>query len=208
MSAEVFFRMLDCLLVRPIAPWDVWHHRPRIHPIFFVHRVAGLEPGLYALPRHPEAEAALRDSLNHDFLWQRPDTAPDHLPLAKLAAADCRGLAKTISCHQAIAGDGCFALGMLSEFAPIVSADPWRYRQLHWEAGLLGHALYLEAEAAGLRGTGIGCYFDDVLHDLLGLKTDRFQSLYHFTVGRPLIDDRILTLPAYPDRQGFEEKRR
>ena len=77
---------------------------------------------------------------------------------------------------------------------------PWRYRQLHWEAGLLGHVLYLEAEAAGLRATGIGCFFDDAFHELLGLRDRTFQSLYHFTVGRPLVDERIITLPPYSHR--------
>ncbi|MGR9053408.1 MAG: nitroreductase, partial [Gammaproteobacteria bacterium] len=58
-------------------------------------------------------------------------------------------------------------------------------------------ALYLEAEAAGVRGTGIGCYFDDGVHEVLGLQDDAFQSLYHFTVGEPLEDTRLQTLPAY-----------
>jgi hypothetical protein len=57
--------------------------------------------------------------------------------------------------------------------------------------------LYLEAEAAGVRGTGIGCFFDDGMHGLLGLKDARYQSLYHFTVGGPLEDTRLTTLPAY-----------
>ena len=201
MKAETFYRLLDCLLARPIAPWDVWNFAPRVHPIFFIHRVAGLEPGLYALPRHPAAVESLRRNLSPDFGWRRVDDAPAHLPLVMLLPADCRAVARTVSCHQAIASDACFALSMVSEFAPIVGADAWRYRQLHWEAGLLGHVLYLEAEAAGLRATGIGCYFDDDLHGVLGIKTAEFQSLYHFTVGRPLADDRILTLPAYPDRQ-------
>ena len=60
--------------------------------------------------------------------------------------------------------------------------------------------LYLEAEAAGLRGTGIGCYFDDAVHGLLGIADMQFQALYHFTVGRPRDDARITTLPAYPGR--------
>lgn len=59
----------------------------------------------------------------------------------------------------------------------------------------------LERYAAGLRGTGIGCYFDDALHDALGINTMEFQALYNFTVGRPLTDTRITTLPPYPDRQ-------
>jgi hypothetical protein len=57
--------------------------------------------------------------------------------------------------------------------------------------------LYLEAEAAGVRGTGIGCYFDDAFHDRLGLRGVEFQDLYHFTVGGPVDDPRLVTLPPY-----------
>src|SRR5690606_1146521 len=59
--AEVFFGMLDALLPRPqVPPWDALPWPPRVHPVFFVHRVEGLEAGLYALPRHGQAESALR----------------------------------------------------------------------------------------------------------------------------------------------------
>jgi nitroreductase len=167
----------------------------------FVHRVDGLEPGLYVLIRRPEAEPSLRGCLKGEFLWRRPQGVPAHLPLFQLAAADCRAFARAVSCHQAIASDGCFSLGMLSEFEPVVRSDAWRYRQLHWEAGLLGQVLYLEAEAVGLRGTGIGCFFDDCMHEELGLGDGAFQSLYHFTVGRPLTSDRITTLPAYSRKE-------
>ena len=87
---------------------------------------------------------------------------------------------------------------MLAEFEEPLSNAPWRYRQLFWEAGMIGQVLYLEAEAAGIRGTGIGCYFDDVCHELLGLEGNTFQSLYHFTVGTPLVDERIASYPPYP----------
>jgi SagB-type dehydrogenase family enzyme len=198
MSADAFYRMLDGLLDRPSAPWDICNFSPRLHPIFFIHRVEGLDPGVYALPRHPEAAHALRRQLRGDFEWQTPENTPAHLPFVRLLRTDCRIIARTINCHQGIASDSCFSLSMLSEFASVVSANPWSYRQLHWEAGLLGHALYLQAETAGLRGTGIGCFFDDSLHEVLGLTTTEFQALYHFTVGRPLTDDRISTSPAYP----------
>ncbi len=200
MDRDTFYMLMDALLVRPVAPWDVWAFAPRLHPILFVHRVAGLAPGLYALPRDPAALAPLKAALRDDFTWTRPEGCPEHLPLRRLVETDCRGVARTVMCHQAIASDGCFALGMLADFEDAVRADAWRYRQLHWEAGLMGQVLYLEAEAAGFRGTGIGCFFDDDLHRLLGLEGDRFQSLYHFTVGRPLADARILTRPAYPGR--------
>ena len=45
----------------------------------------------------------------------------------------------------------------------------------------------------------MGCYFDDVVHQLLGLdlSDDAWQSLYHFTVGGAVDDDRLTILPAY-----------
>ncbi|MGY3454427.1 nitroreductase [Bradyrhizobium sp. USDA 4353] len=202
MEADAFYRLLDALLPRAAPPWDAWPYPARLHPLLFVHRVNGLTPGLYALPRSSDSE--LRRALRPDFDWRRVASAPDHLPLFHLLPTDSRGVIRTASCHQAIAGDSCFAVAMLAEFAPLVGDNPWRYRQLHWEAGLIGHVLYLEAEAAGLRGTGIGCYFDDSVHEMLGVVGDQLQILYHFTVGRPLTDDRITPLPAYPGRTRHE----
>jgi hypothetical protein len=66
---------------------------------------------------------------------------------------------------------------------------------------MLGQVLYLEAEAAGLQGTGIGCYFDDVLHRALELDTERFQDLYHFTVGRAMIDTRLGSEAGYAKQE-------
>lgn len=36
------------------------------------------------------------------------------------------------------------------------------------------------------------------VHEVLGLTGSKFQSLYHFTVGDPVVDRRIMSLPAYP----------
>jgi hypothetical protein len=71
------------------------------------------------------------------------------------------------------------------------------YRNLFWEAGMVGQVLYLEAEEAGIRSTGIGCYFDDSVHEVFGITSREWQSLYHFTVGGPVEDTRLTTLPAY-----------
>jgi SagB-type dehydrogenase family enzyme len=204
MDSATFYHLLDRLLVRLDAPWDVWTYRPRLHPVLFVHRVEGLAPGLYALPRHEAAQSRLRAQFKHDFTWQKPHGAPAHLPLFRLAAIDSRAAARMLNCHQAIGRDACFALAMVAEFGPIVGEDPWRYRQLHWEAGLIGHVLYLEAEAVGLRGTGIGCFFDDALHECLGLTGEAFQTLYHFALGQPVVDARIVSGDGYPGRRRDE----
>jgi SagB-type dehydrogenase family enzyme len=168
-------------------PW-----RPRIDLALFVHRVEGLEPGLYALPRDAARGDALRSALNPDFLWEPAPEAPDSLPLALLERRDVRREARLVSCDQAIASDGAFALAMLADFrGSLESLGPWFYRRLHWEAGLLGQVLYLEAEASGIRGTGIGCFLDDATHSLLGLEGDAFADLYHFTMGGPVDDPRL-----------------
>ena len=99
--------------------------------------------------------------------------------------------------QAAFAGDSAFALAMLASFDDIGPEQPWRYRQRFWEAGMLGQVLYLEAEAAGIQGTGIGCYFDDEVHRALGLDTTSFQDIYHFTVGKAVIDARLGNEPAY-----------
>ena len=62
---------------------------------------------------------------------------------------------------------------------------------------MIGQVLYLEAEAQGVRSTGIGCFFDDPVHQIMGLQDNTFQSLYHFTVGGPVEDGRLQTWPPY-----------
>ena len=116
--------------------------------------------------------------------------------LLQLRVGDGRQLAAAIACGQAIAGEGCFALAMLGDMQAVEGA-PWRYRRLFWETGAIGQILYLEAEALGLAATGIGCFFDDRMHALLGLQSGEFQSLYHFTVGGRVDDPRLRTLDPY-----------
>lgn len=197
-AAPALFRMLDALLPRPSQPpWSLLDGAPQVHPMLFVHRVDGLEPGIYALARDAAALPALRAALRADWLWAEVPDCPPHLPLRRLAATDVRRFAAAVSCHQDIAGDSAFSLGMLARFDDVADARPWLYRQRFWEAGMVGQALYLEAEAAGVQGTGIGCYFDDAVHEALGLAGTGFQDLYHFTVGGALVDARLGSEPPY-----------
>ena len=134
--------------------------------------------------------------------WSRPPACPENLPLYRLFQANCRNEAQAVSCQQAIAADGAFGLAMIAEFEPrLESWGAWFYKRLHWEAGAIGQVLYLEAEAAGVSSTGIGCFFDDALHQVVGLVSRRYQDLYHFTVGGPVLDTRLRTTPAYAHRK-------
>lgn len=198
MPRETWISMLDALLPRPgTPPFDAWRRTPRVSLLLFVHRIEGVAPGLYVLVRAPAHRERLHLSLRSKWPWVPLDGAPAHLGLYRLVEGDARNAARALSCHQDIASDSCFAVAMLADFDAALEHGPWCYRELFWECGLLGQVLYLEAEAAGLRGTGIGCFFDDAVHDLLGIQDRRWQSLYHFTVGGPIEDPRLRTEPPY-----------
>jgi hypothetical protein len=124
---------------------------------------------------------------------------PAHLKLQLLTPAptgDLNRISRSLHCHQDIAANACFALGMLAEYKDVITENSSAYRDIHREAGLIGQVLYLQAELIGLRGTGIGCFFDDPIHELLGLTDETFQTIYHFTVGLALEDTRIENIPT------------
>ena len=209
LDKAAFYRLLDATLARPQAPFSGQEAAPAIHLLLFVLRVDGLPPGLYLLPRTPDAGAAAEALGAADqrfagrYLVADIDEAcPGYLGLTLLGALglqEVQRLARALSCHQDIAATSAFSLGMLADFATVT--DDYAYRALLREAGLIGQALYLEAEAAGVRGTGIGCFFDDPVHQAFGLADPRWQSVYHFTVGTPIVDARLETSPPYPDKQ-------
>ncbi|MBR0566542.1 SagB family peptide dehydrogenase [Azoarcus sp. L1K30] len=180
---------------------------PDLMAAVFVHRVDALTPGLYLL-------SAGEGESRHDAGRKQ------HASIEHVAAIECRTgeiarlwrlrefeqvelyrLARSLHCHQDIAANACLALGLISAFNAPLAADPAAYRDLFRAAGQTGHALYLAAEAMGLRGTGIGCFFDDPVHTVLGLTDTRYQSLYHFTIGMPIDDARIEIGSPYPARR-------
>ncbi|KAL5550905.1 hypothetical protein UlMin_001081 [Ulmus minor] len=179
-------------------PFRALSWEAEVHAALFVHRVAGLPQGLYFLVRNEDHFDELKKTMRPGFMWKKPQGCPDELPLYELERGDCRLLAERLSCHQEIASHGCFSLGMIAHFEPVLREKVWMYPRLFWETGVLGQVLYLEPHAIGISATGIGCYFDDHVHEMLGLKGSTFQSLYHFTVGGPVLDKRIMSLPAYP----------
>src|SRR5208283_4936283 len=200
LAREAFCALLTATL--PGAePWLAPFSRPpRLDLLLFVHRVEGLEPGLYFLERNEETAARLRDAGSLALLWTPVDLGA--LRLFRLRHGSVEREASMNACRQAIAGKGCFAVAMIADFDRTLQEDGgFGYRRLHWEAGAIGQALYLGASAIGLAGTGIGCFFDDEIHAMLGLPPgeDVFQDVYHFTVGGPMEDQRMLTLPAYPE---------
>lgn len=169
-----------------------------VHIVIAVHRVDDVQPGLYIMPSSLAGEKILREQLQRWGEWQATAMQIEQYPLYQLKVANVQRALATLCCQQRIAGDGAVVLGFLAEFdAPLQQRGPAAYRELFWQAGALAHAVYLRATAQGIAATGIGCFFDDAWHELLGIENTTLQFLYHLAVGVPLRDERLVQLSGY-----------
>jgi len=75
-----FLRLLSSLLPYTNTPvWRSWYMPARIQPVFFVHRVEGLTPGLYIQVRDPRRTNYNHSSNNWVFItWSVPTPRPRH----------------------------------------------------------------------------------------------------------------------------------
>ncbi len=133
----------------------------------YAHRVDGLQPGVYRL-------------------W------PDCAELEQIRSGDQRVPAAGLSLGQDLAGNACVAFSMIGDLDRAARAHGDRgYRYVHFEAGAIGHRLYLAAEAFGLAATGIGAFYDEEVHRYLNLTSKQGQVVYHFAIGYPVPDPRL-----------------
>ncbi|MGA2214024.1 MAG: SagB/ThcOx family dehydrogenase [Bryobacteraceae bacterium] len=134
----------------------------------YAHRVEGLARGVYRY-------------------W------PARAELELIKTGDQRVAAAGLSLGQDLAGNACVAFSMIGDFDRAVRAHGDRgYRYVHFEAGAIGQRLYLAAEALGLGATGIGAFFDDEVHRYLNLTPEQGQVVYHFAIGYPVPDPRVV----------------
>ena len=202
MPVDRFISQLQKTLPEQSIPFSVLPQQAQVHLVLFVHNVQGLASGLYIWVRNQRHLSKLKSSMHANFEWSQ---SVNSQPLYLLKKGDYRKIAKALSCDQDIAAESAYSLGMLARFEDNLAHSASQYPVLFWETGLIGQVLYLAAECDDLRATGIGCFFDDLVHELLGLKDLQWQSLYHFTVGKQIDDARISTKPAYFHLQTLAE---
>ena len=158
-----------------------------------------MEPGIYCLSGTNSAETDLRKSFSKWDEWKDQNLElPDEAKLFQLTVANVQRANATLCCQQKIGSDCAVSIGFIVEFDKgLKRMGPQAYRYMHWQAGMLAHQLYLEATHEGIAATGIGCFFDDPWHELLGLLDTRWQFLYHIALGVPDVDNRITSLSGY-----------
>ncbi len=143
-----------------------------VHVILYVHRVDGIATGVYYFDRNL-------------------------LTLTPLSETNVRSHAKYVSCLQDIAADGVFAVSLIADMQSACEIYGERaYRYIHQEAGYIGQLFYLTANALEIDATGIGCFLDDEINRSL---PPGMETVYNFTFGRGVIDNRLSNLPAYAD---------
>ena len=119
----------------------------------YIHRVLGIEPGLYR--------------------WNRKTRSLD-----QLLRENVERLAAYLSLEQALAGNACFAMSMVADLARAAQVYGNRgYRYVHYEAGAIGQRFYLGAEALNWNATGIGAFYDDEVHRYLGFLNEGSNTL-------------------------------
>jgi SagB-type dehydrogenase family enzyme len=158
---------LSALLAGAVEPLSADFATARFIQLYlYSHRVDGLRPGIYRL-------------------WERS------MELELVRSGDQRIQAAGLSLGQDLAGNGCVAFSMIADIERAVRAHGDRgYRYVHFEAGAMGHRLYVGAEALGLAATGIGAFYDATVNDYLNLAPQQGQVVYHFAVGYPVRDTR------------------
>ncbi len=180
LPGNVFCFLMHLLCSPYKADYLTLEGTPLIIPYLYIHRVEGLEKGVYRL-----------------------DVTQKKLLL--LSRGDMQRVAKELSLNQDIAGDSAFTVSFISNFDYAVQRYGNRgYRYIHYEAGFMGQSLYLGATATGFDATGIGAFIDDEVHAFLKTPPEQ-QVVYHFTVGKRVDDPRISTLPAYNQVHDREE---
>lgn len=143
--------------------------KPYVNLYAYVHRVDGLDRGLYF---------HVRESNRLELVKQ----------------GDQRSIAARLSLGQDLAGNSCVTFSMIADLQRAIADFGDRgYRYVHFEAGAIGQRLYVAAEAFGLQSTGIGAFYDDLVHEYLGLTSDQKQVVYHFACGYAVEDHRLQT---------------
>jgi SagB-type dehydrogenase family enzyme len=165
---SISFAQLSAMLSVASRPFASDFAAARLIQLYlYAHRVDGLQPGVYRV-------------------W------PDRSELEQIRSGDQRVAAAGLSLGQDLAGNACVALSMIGDLYRAVRAYGDRgYRYVHFEAGAIGHRLYVAAEAFGLAATGIGAFYDEEVHRYLNLTPKQGQVVYHFAIGYAVPDSRL-----------------
>ncbi|HEY8748781.1 MAG TPA: SagB family peptide dehydrogenase [Tepidisphaeraceae bacterium] len=134
-------------------------HVALIRPIWLVHDISGLTPGVWYY--HPPADQ-----------W------------TMLIGGDFRKQSAFICLEQARCGNAAAVCLMAANLHTLMhGAGPDLYRLAHLEAGIIGQRLTLAAGGGGIGTCGIGSFYDDEIRKFLGLEHTGWEIMYATALG-------------------------
>jgi len=193
MTKELFFEIISGVSYG----FEGMDGESHVSLLIFIHGVEDIEAGIYIVIRNAKHLEDIRTDCDDGFEWQ-PIANSKKILLYRLKCGDFKYFAKASSCNQDIASDGTFSISMLCEFESLLKdKGAWYYKYLYYECGQIGQQLYLDSTANNYSATGIGCFLDDIIHQMMGFKSKKFQVLYNFTIGNAILDNRLQTISPY-----------
>jgi SagB-type dehydrogenase family enzyme len=168
---------------------ESWGHKLRsapsagaLYPIeayLLIHRVEGLEPGLYhyAVLEHALRVEGLEPGLYHYAVLEHA--------LELLHAGDLRGEIVKHGLMQEFLGQA----NLVIVFTAIFQRLRWKYQERSYryaliEAGHLGQNLYLAGTSMGLGACAVGAFLDEDLNALLGVDGQEEAAIYMLAAGK------------------------
>ena len=196
-TVPTFVDMLSRVLPGASAPWNSAVVDAARAPRHLRPSRRGRAAGAVPAAARPAVFDRLRAACRPDFLWEAADERsaavvpgtrrrPRRLPPASAATRTSRPTVSSASGCSPTSTRACRRSARRS----IVTCSGRRA----WS----DRCSISKPKPPARARTGIGCFFDDPVHDVLGLRGHAFQSLYHFTVGMPVDDARLTTEPGYP----------
>jgi SagB-type dehydrogenase family enzyme len=156
------FAMLNQLAFRggtyhPIRPEGP--HLGLIRPLWFVHGVQNITPGVYYYSPQTDRYVTIRYS-------------------------EARFDSRYLFGDQEMCGQASAVCVMIADLtAAMRNSSPDAYREAHLEAGIAGQRLYLACTAMGIDCCAAGSFLDDELRRAFDIADTDWECLYGFAVG-------------------------
>jgi SagB-type dehydrogenase family enzyme len=163
----------------PLVPDGL--HAGLVRPIWILHDVVGLDPGLWYY--HPQIDR-----------W------------SMLVRGNFRLETAYLSREQNLAADASAVCVLIANIHYLIqTAGPDAYRLAHLEAGIVAHRMQLTAEAQHLGAYCNASFYDEELRKFLGLEQSGWEILYQVFVGEPVDEEHPGMADSFDDEHDWKD---
>lgn len=184
MPYETFEQILQSLVTTLLHlryEWLPW--RESLQFAIFIHRVAGIKPGLYVLFLNDKQMTSFRSQCKIKFKWK--ETIPRYR-LFLLYEAPLDEMISDICIADPFIKDSCLTMSFVTSFKPFISTyGVSMYQRLFWEAGLVAELIRLECRLEKLDTVGHPFFYEQLFERIMGISHyEEYMNTYHLSIGK------------------------